>query len=181
MTSPYSGDSRMKKRTPGTRRRCGLAALFPFLLPSLTTLLVVLILSFRETVFAEDSGSYISFKKGRGSFALSSAGKTTPMWVSSQDYPGVIRVLKQLQTDIDNVTGAKPTLSIDTIPRSKEIVLVGTLGRSPLIDNLVKEKKLDIQGIAGNWETFLIQVIEKPLPGVDLTMVLVGRCAGEAS
>jgi len=119
-------------------------------------------------------GSYISTKRIAGSFALSANSKSSPLYVSSRDYPGVLRVLNHLQSDIERVTNAKPTLSIDAVPTSKEIVLVGTLGRSPLIDKLVQEKKLNIEGIAGRWETFLIQIIEEPLPDVDRALVIVG-------
>jgi hypothetical protein len=144
------------------------------LLCSMSVLSAVLVLSLRETALAKNASSYVSTKKEAGSFTLASSGKATALWVSSQDYPGVIRVLKQLQTDIDSVTGAKPTLSIDAMPKSKEVVLVGTLGRSPVIDSLVQKKKIDVNGIAGKWETFLIQTVEKPLPNVDRALVIVG-------
>jgi hypothetical protein len=144
------------------------------LIRSSAVLSAILVLSLRETAFAKDTGSYVWTKKEAGSFTLASSGKATPLWVSSRDFPGVIRVLKQLQADIDSVTGAKPTLSMDTIPTSKEVVLVGVLGRSHLIDSLVREKKINVQGIAGKWETFLIQTVENPLPKVDRALVIVG-------
>ena len=127
-----------------------------------------------QIALARNNESYISTKKGKGNFTLSASGKSAPLYVSSKDYPGVIRVLKHLQIDISRVTNAQPDLSIDTIPGSKEIVLVGTLGRSPLIDKLVQDKKLNVEGIAGKWETFLIQVVEKPFPDVDRALIIVG-------
>lgn len=118
--------------------------------------------------------SYISTEKGNGKFTLSESGKSAPLCVSSQDYPGVIRVLKHLQTDIGHVTDVSPIVSIDTIPAAREVVLVGTLGKSPLVDKLIRDKKLEVEGIIESWDTFLIQVIENPFPKVDRALIITG-------
>jgi hypothetical protein len=123
---------------------------------------------------AGSENSYVTTNKTDGSFILAESGKSSPLYASSQDYPGVIRVLKSLQTDIYKVTNSTPLISLDTIPSSKEIVIVGTIGKSPIIDNLIKEKKLDVEGIAKKWETFLVQVIEDPFPNVDKALVIAG-------
>jgi len=52
--------------------------------------------------------------------------------------------------------------------------LIGTLGRSPLIDKLVRSKKLDVKCIAGKWEAFLVQVIENPFPQVRRAFIIAG-------
>ncbi|MBM4170136.1 MAG: T9SS type A sorting domain-containing protein [Ignavibacteria bacterium] len=122
----------------------------------------------------QGSKSYVSFKHTPGAFPLSVAGTSAPLCVSSKDFPGILRVVKHLQTDIRNVTGAEPDLLIDEIPQSKSIVLVGTLGKNSFIDELVRAKKLSIKNIAGRWEAFLIQTIEKPFPGIDRALVIVG-------
>ena len=135
-------------------------------------LVPVLAVAQPDQPFAE--ASYIAHENGNGSFALSADSMSAPIVVSSSDYPGVRLVAKQLVTDIERVTYAAPTLSVDTIPVAKEIVLAGTLGRSPLIDRLVREKKLDAAEITGKWETFLITVIDKPFSNVDRALVIVG-------
>ncbi|TXK49871.1 glycosyl hydrolase [Pontibacter qinzhouensis] len=119
---------------------------------------------------------YISNQKVAGSFSLATAGKAAPLYVSSQDFPGVMRVAKHLQADVKRVTQTEPVLTVSNSPASKqkEIVLIGTLGKSPLIDKLVKQKKLAVEGVAGKRETFLIQVVEKPMKGVDRALVIAG-------
>jgi hypothetical protein len=121
-----------------------------------------------------DPSSYIATINEKGFFPLSVSGKSAPLYASAEDYPGVIRVLELLQEDIERVTNAKPALFIDKIPNSKEIIIVGTLGKNKIIDKLVKDKKLNVEGISGKWETFLLQVIENPLPGVDRALVITG-------
>lgn len=123
---------------------------------------------------AKNSKNYITFQKSKDAFILSESGISAPMCVSSADYAGVIRVLKLIQKDFESVTNIKPELSIDAIPEAKEIALIGTLGKNPLIDRLVQEKKLDVVGIKGKWETFLIQILEKPFPNVNRALVITG-------
>ncbi len=53
-------------------------------------------------------------------------------------------------------------------------ILIGTLGRSPLIDTLVREHKIDVSPIAGKWESWLMQVVAKPFPGVTQAFVICG-------
>lgn len=124
---------------------------------------------------AVDDQSYISHDKQPGAFPLSVAGKSVPLFISEDDFPGVIRALGDLKADIGRVTDVEPQVTVGKkVPKAKEIVLVGTLGKSPIIDQLVKNKKLDVSGITGKWETHLIQVVEKPMKGVDRALVIVG-------
>lgn len=117
---------------------------------------------------------YISTSKGREYFLLSSSEVSIPLYLSSEDYPGVIKVAKLFREDIERVTDLGPEIFIDEIPKSKEIVIIGTLGKSKIIDKLVKNKKINVEDISGKWETFLIQTIENPLPGIDRALVIVG-------
>ncbi|HTY59734.1 MAG TPA: glycosyl hydrolase 115 family protein, partial [Bacteroidota bacterium] len=71
-------------------------------------------------------------------------------------------------------TGARSGIWTDSLPHAKEIVLVGTLGRNRLIDTLAARKAIDVGGIAGAWEAFLVQSVEHPFPGVDRALVIAG-------
>jgi hypothetical protein len=143
------------------------------------TVFLILLLTFFLSIFPKaapgtDRATYISTEKIAGAFTLSTAGKSAPLCASSQDFPGVIRVLKLLQADIERVTNEKPDVIIDAIPATSEIVLIGTLGKNPLIDRLVADKKLEVNDIAGKWEASLIQIISNPFPNVALALVIVG-------
>ena len=118
--------------------------------------------------------SYISTKSGKGYFPLCVSGQSAALYISSEDYSGAIRALTDLQTDILHVTNTKPILSEGTIPKSKHIVLVGTIGKSPVIDKLIGEKALNVTGIKGKWESFVIQVVKNPFPGVKSALVIAG-------
>ena len=118
--------------------------------------------------------TYITTVKEAGDFIICEQGKSAPLYVSSQDYPGVIRALKDLQIDIDSVTDSKTELSVNEVPHSNEIVIAGTIGKSPLINKLIKEKKINADSISGKWETFLIQIIDNPFPNVEHALVIAG-------
>ncbi|MEU4743286.1 glycosyl hydrolase 115 family protein, partial [Actinosynnema sp. NPDC023658] len=106
-------------------------------------------------------------------FALAANGKAAPLFVSATDHAGVVRVVDDLRDDVQRVTGARPAVSTGT-PSSGEVVLIGTLGRSPVIDGLAAAGKLDVERIRGKWETSLQQVVENPVEGVDRALVIAG-------
>ncbi len=118
--------------------------------------------------------AYITNQKEKNNFPLSAAGKPTNIFISSKDHAGAIRAAKDLQKDIERVTNILPQLNTDKIPTSEDLIIVGTIGKSPEIDELIRKKKIDVTTIAGKWETFLIQVVENPLPGVKRALVVVG-------
>ncbi|MFI7633028.1 glycosyl hydrolase 115 family protein [Nonomuraea sp. NPDC049400] len=122
-------------------------------------------------------GTYVSASAGPGRFPLVAAGRAAPIVVSASDHAGVVRVAGDLQADIERVTSVRPAVAAvakDEVPGQDDVVLVGTIGRSPLIDRLVGTGKLDVSGIAGKWETSLEQVVQNPLPGVRRAFVIAG-------
>jgi hypothetical protein len=126
------------------------------------------------TAQATTPGSYIAATGGMGRFALSAGGRSASIYLSGADHWGVIRAARDLGSDIGRVTDVPAPVSVDTFPAAREIVLVGTLGRSPLLDSLVREGRLDVTPIAGKWEASLLQVVERPRPGIDRALVIAG-------
>ncbi|OON68846.1 glycosyhydrolase [Hymenobacter sp. CRA2] len=120
------------------------------------------------------SEAYVSAEKGKNRFPLAAGGKAAPLFASAQDWPGVLRAARDLQADINRVTKLQPALTTDKAPSGKDVVIIGTVGKSPLIDQLIRDKKLDANGLAGKWETFVVQTVDKPLAGVDRALVVAG-------
>ncbi len=136
--------------------------------------LFIAIIASAQTVLTIHSDSYISAEMKPGSFILSASAVSAPICVSSGDFAGVLHAAKDLVGDVKRVTNAKPLLIADSIPSAGEFVIVGTIGKNPWIDTLISRKKISAEGIAGKWETFLIQVVEKPFSGVDRALVIAG-------
>lgn len=115
---------------------------------------------------------FISKQYAPGSFCIAGAQKTATIVVSKNEWPGVLRAAKNLQDDIKKVTGKVPAFNTDQ--NASMAIIVGTIGHSNIIDQLIKTNKINVSGISGNWETTLIQVVRHPLPGVDSALVIAG-------
>lgn len=117
--------------------------------------------------------TYVRNNPVNKAFPLSVNGISASIYADEADYPGVLRTAADLQKDIFAVTRYKP-LYATTTPVGKTVVLIGTIGKSKLIDRLIASKKLNVIDIRGKWETFLSQVIDKPMPGIDRALVIAG-------
>ena len=117
---------------------------------------------------------FVSAEKSKGDFTVSAGGKSAPLLVSSKDWTGVSRAMRDLQTDIGKVTSSLPELAFDTLPDSHELIIAGTIGKSEIIDLLIKNGKIETEKIAGKWESFLIQVVNRPFKGVKRALIVAG-------
>lgn len=57
---------------------------------------------------------------------------------------------------------------------SNTLIIVGTIGRSKIIDDLIKDDKIDVSDIEGEWEAFVTKVVESPFDGCDEALVIAG-------
>ena len=117
---------------------------------------------------------FVAFEPAPATTALIADGRAAPILVDSADWPGVRRAAGDLQSDFERVAGIRPTLGAEAPASAPFAVIVGTLGKSPLIDSLAKSGKLDTTGIAGRWEAFQIETVDQPLPGIDRALVIAG-------
>jgi hypothetical protein len=117
---------------------------------------------------------YVVQEPRLGSFPLSVDEVSVPIVVDENDFPGVLRVAKDLQQDLARVTDAEPELHYQLPAGKSSLVVVGTVGRSSLIDQLIKSGKLNVAGVAGRWEASVTQVIENPWPGVERALIIAG-------
>lgn len=110
----------------------------------------------------------------RPDFPLVQAGTAVDVFVDATDDPAVIRAAGDLQADIERVGGARPAL-LHTLPQSATLlILVGTIGASPVIDRLAAQGRLDVSRVKGRWEASVTQTVDHPVPGVDRALVIAG-------
>ena len=106
-------------------------------------------------------------------FCIAKDGKAATIIVDENDWKGVIRAARDLGDDIRKVTGTASAVmengplergSLATKGTQEWImdnsIIVGTIGKSKLIDRLIKQKKLDVKKIKGHWEAYLIDEID---------------------
>ncbi|MEO7497188.1 MAG: glycosyl hydrolase 115 family protein [Massilia sp.] len=106
--------------------------------------------------------------------ALLREGRAAPIYLDGADHAGVLRAAGDLQEDIEKVGAVRPALLRDARPAGADVILVGTVGKSALIDQLGAAGKIDLAPLRGKWEGFLIQVVEQPMPGVARALVVAG-------
>src|SRR5690606_37886191 len=117
---------------------------------------------------------YITFAPAPNALALVHDGVAAPLVVDAQDWPGVTRTVRALQTDIERVSRQTPRIESAAPLRASHAVLIGTIGRSSLIDRLVRDGKIDVSAVLGRWESWLSEVVANPLPGIDRALVIAG-------
>ena len=124
--------------------------------------------------FTLGQARYVETVGQPGSFPIAQAGAAANLWVDTNDFAGVIRAAGDLQADIVRVTGITPALAHEESRLGGNVIVIGTIGKSAIIDRLIREGKIDMTPITGKWESFLIQVVPNPLPGVASGLVIAG-------
>jgi hypothetical protein len=140
----------------------------------ISSLLLLGSVAFPSRGFALTQPRYVETTPASGSFRLVHNGAAAMLYVESGDYAGVVRAARDLKADIFRVSGCNAALSEDAKSLSGDVVLIGTIGKSRIIDRLIRERKIDVSQIAGKWESTLIQVVPHPLPGVARGLVIAG-------
>ncbi|MBU2887978.1 glycosyl hydrolase 115 family protein [Gilvimarinus agarilyticus] len=125
-----------------------------------------------DTPFPE--ASFLTTQKGKNHFPLIMKGTPATILVSSSDHAGVLKIAGLFQKDLSHVSGQAAELTIGDELTSKNAVIVGTVGKSTLIDQLIANGKIDISDLKGKWEQFLILPVKQPMEGVDNALVIVG-------
>src|ERR1700739_3698062 len=111
-----------------------------------------------SVVLALGQEQYVETSSHSGDFTLAERNAAAPLYVDANDSPGVVRAVRDLQADIQRVTNCIPPIVHDGSTLAAEVVLVGTLGKSQLINRLVRDQVIDVPSVAGKRESFLIQV-----------------------
>ncbi len=144
------------------------------LLPALIRRFLPLVLALPGNLFGLGSTSYVTDQPGNGAFAIVQEKKAATIWVDEIDYPGVARAATNLQTDISRVTGLTPNLTTDPKQVGPNTIVIGTIGKSRVLQHLVEASKLDLTGIEGKWEAFTIKVLSGTFGSTSNVLIIAG-------
>lgn len=106
---------------------------------------------------------YVQETATSGAFPLVARKVAASIYVDADDFAGVARAAHDLRSDIARVTAVTAELIHDEKHPGSAAIIVGTIGRNRIIDRLIREGTLDVRGVAGKWESFVIQVVSKRL------------------
>lgn len=142
----------------------------------------------------------VDFTAGNGSYLLATSSSPANIHVDAADWPGVLRAAHDLAIDFGRVTNANGTLTAtgsatanasmifnvtginndwaagkNRNNASSTAIIIGTIGNSSLIDDLIASGKLDVSGIEGQWEAYVSVLVQHPLNGSDQALVIAGE------
>lgn len=118
----------------------------------------------------------VAFESSASTIPVVAQGKASSILIAADDWPGVQLAAADFASDIQKVTGVKPSLTNFSSSSAKATspIIVGTLGKSSLISQIINATQLDVTSIQGKWESFLAREVKNPLPGVASAYVIIG-------
>lgn len=87
---------------------------------------------------------------------------------------GIVRAIHNLQSDFQKVTDDYPNLLNQITASRSPLIIIGTVGTNSVIDELIKQKKINGNDLKGKNEKFIIQNIENPFDGVSEAVIIAG-------
>lgn len=111
-----------------------------------------------------------------GSNVFSLVGKKDKacVYYDAKDFEVVKTTAGLFANDVKEVSGQLLGVATTKEAPQKNCIIIGTLGHNEWIDQMVAKKKLDVEPLKNRWESYLVQLVRNPLPGVDKALVIVG-------
>lgn len=118
-----------------------------------------------STISMSAADRFVNFKQGD---LLLNANNRVGIYMDTNDCKGVSYAAHALLKDIKSVSGATATLTSDAgflkkADTARPAILVGTIGHSAAIDQLVKQKRINGNLLKGKREKFIITLIDGQL------------------
>lgn len=118
-----------------------------------------------STISMSAADRFVDFKQGD---LLLNANNRVEIYMDTNDCKGVSYAAHALLKDIKSVSGATATLTSDAgflkkADTARPAILVGTIGHSAAIDQLVKQKRINGNLLKGKREKFIITLIDGQL------------------
>ena len=113
-----------------------------------------------------------------GAFPLLKDSVAASIWTDAADFPAVGISAGLLADDVERVGQVRPQCctasSLEEVEDGGNVVIAGTIGHSGLVEALIEAGKIDVSGIEGKWESFVVKTVSKPFPGTDKALVIAG-------
>lgn len=114
---------------------------------------------------------------GRSDLPLVWESANTAVCYDAADAAVIEAAAELFAADVTRVTG-REILVVDgsQLPaKTHYAILVGTVGQSHWIDELIAAKKIDVSAIEGGWERYVLCLVDRPGHGLRKVLVIAGR------
>ncbi|RXM47398.1 glycosyl hydrolase 115 family protein [Flavobacterium sp. YO12] len=137
-------------------------------------ILLLFLIGLSTNSYAINPEKYVVNQASNENFPLVSKGKIASIFLDDKDYGGVLKVTGHFENDLFKVSDLHPK-RIKKISEAEEfVVIIGTLGKSKIINELAKQGKIDAKALQGKWEKFTTQIVENPFKGIKKALVIAG-------
>lgn len=137
-------------------------------------ILFLFVLLFGACLNVQATEPFITTKKNNDAILLKDKSVKISLFTNNNIDAGILRAVKNLQSDFEKVTGTQPTFLNQISGINSPLIIIGTVGTKSVIDDLVKQKKIDGKSLKGKTEKYIIQNISNPFPGVSEAIVIAG-------
>lgn len=133
--------------------------------------LILFILLFSQSIKSQT----LITSNQKDAFPLASDRKTSVIYVDNNDFAVVNIAARHLSNDIFNLTDKRPIITNSDKTLGQYAVIIGTVGKSKLVDQLIRTNKIDTAKWFNKWEAHSIQVIARPFKDVNKALVIAGN------
>jgi hypothetical protein len=119
------------------------------------------------------SQNFVIDKKGVDNFPIVS-NTSTVIYTDENDDWLIQKSASLFQNDIEKVSGKKPQIIHSIFPQTTNIIIIGSINNSKLIQLLIQSKGINVDSIKNKWEAYQIQIVDKPFNGIDKALVIAG-------
>jgi hypothetical protein len=137
-------------------------------------ILFLVVLLFGACFNAKATEPFITTEKSNNAILLKDKSVKISLFTNNNIDAGILRAIKNLQSDFQKVTGEQPNILNQISEMNTPLIIIGTVGTKSLIDDLIRQKKIDGKALTGKHEKYVIQNISNPLPGVSEAIVIAG-------
>lgn len=117
---------------------------------------IIILLSNTIALRGQNIAVYKKFKNQ--AFRLVDNTNVAKFIIDNQDYEGVHIAAENLRNDIERVSAVKP--EYDQVIKNGGNVIIGTLGKSKYLEELIIADKINFDSIENKWEAYTIQQID---------------------
>ncbi len=114
-----------------------------------------------QPAFAQTKNNLtISEQSNPAAFPLFTAAATPVIYTDAADAKVVQIAAAAFANDINLISGKQIKVNTSNTITDDYAIIAGTIGQSKIIDELIKNKLIDVTNIQGKWECFSIQVMK---------------------
>ncbi len=107
-------------------------------------------------------------------FLLSKDNNVASIYVSNSEASQILRAVKDLQKDIEMVTGKRPEIVNNLENASKNTIIIGSI-KDPEIEDILNNGLIDeAKGLEKLEQSFLLKTVARPVEGIYNALIIVG-------